>query len=292
MLGAVFGVFSATTRNLTQLERRSEQDQTARIALDQLRRDLASLHPIQITQTAETDSGTSTDSTEQQAGVTFVGEDHTGDQGRAEDVLRFTATVSGAETASHGDRLSPGRGDLAEVMYKLDLDEATPEHGLVRVVNYQPGLTGTESQPEVTELAPTATSFDVRYYTDTEREGADAEGWCLDWQDLQQVPVAAAIRLGLTPDRPGATEEVVSLTVRLPLRSARYRPTAKGDDSQTTDTAGAAGAQAGGNPAGGGNVNQGNMPNLPGNLGGGGGMGGGAGQRGSGQRRRSGGATR
>ncbi|MBI5833022.1 MAG: hypothetical protein HZB16_12060 [Armatimonadetes bacterium] len=268
-------MFSATTRNLTTLERRSELDQTARIALDQMRRDLASLHPIQITQSAETDAattGTSTASTgttttQQQAGVTFVGEDHAGNDSRPQDVVRFTATVSGASTSSRADRLSPGRGDLAEVLYKLDLDDATPERGLVRVINWQPGLTGTESQPEVTELAPMATSFDVRYYTDTEREGADAQGWCLDWQDLQQVPVAVAVKLGLTPDRPEAMEEIVSLTVRLPLRAARYRPSAKGDAGGVQDPAATAGTSPGAPPGAGGTL-PGGM--IPGGLGGGG----------------------
>ena len=230
-MGAVVGAFAAVSRNLVVMQRNSDRDQVERIILDQIRRDFAGLHPLRLSAEDQADpldptaAAAPLPSDEPMVGVTFVGEDAQGPNGEPMDNVRFTATLGGASAASANDYQAAGRGDLAEVMYKLDLDDATPERGLLRVVNWQPGLAADETQAEVLELAPEATSFDLRYYSDVPRDGADAQGWSPDWQDAESAPAALAIRLGLTtPDDPEAEERIVQMTLRLPLRAPAARP--------------------------------------------------------------------
>jgi hypothetical protein len=246
---------------MTVGERQAALDQTARVVLAQLGRELSSVYPMQLTDTSGAKATTAASSAATAAtssspaattGVTFVGEDH-GDR----DVLRFTAVLAGAERgvatagakAAAGAGLSAGgaaaRGDLAEIMYALAEPEDQPLRGLIRRVNFQPGLSPQEARPQAAELTPLATSFVLRFWSDTDRPDATPDGWCSDWQDPAQVPGAVSITLGLTPDTPGAPEQRYHLTVPLPLRQARWWA---GRNTATSSSASGSG-QSGATPA-------------------------------------------
>lgn len=245
VLGGVYGVYRETSRNLQLVQDRGILTQTARVVLGDLRRELGSVYPMSVPVDEDTlatmETGTTDPETASQDALTFAGEDAEGPDEQPADNLRFTAAVGGA------NRGGPARSDVAELMYYLDLDEATPVKGLVRQANYHPGLTVDETrEPQTTELTPLATSFNVRFWVPEEEIPEDLqvddEGWCVEWSSTTTLPAAVEIRLGLTPNEPNAVERWFRTVVSLPLRTPRpdlRQGTDQAEDQTPTQGAGA-----------------------------------------------------
>lgn len=208
----MYGLFWSTARNLRAVERETELRQTARVVLGDLRRELESVYPMMV---PADDSDP-----EQQAAVTFAGEDAVGPDDRPADNLRFTCTTSRSDGAAGYD--------VIEVMYLIDDDPATPEEGLVRRCNARPGLAAedsgaTDEQLTAGEVAPEVTSFDAHYLATADADATAEESWVEDWS-AAYLPVLVELTIGLTPPGPDAVERRYTAVVKLPMRYAQPLP--------------------------------------------------------------------
>lgn len=196
--------------------------QTARAVLGDLRRELGSVYPMKVPLSEDDQKALGLDATVTSV-VSFAGENAETADGAPNDNLRFTAVDATVNRGGHP------RFDLVEVMYHLDDDPTTPERGLVREVNHQPGLNVDENQPpERTTITPLATAFSVRFWISPEEADADGiqteDGWVDEWSDPNKLPAAVEVGLGLTPSRPNAPERRFRMIVRLPIRAPRPDP--------------------------------------------------------------------
>lgn len=218
VLAGAYGVFQTTSHSIEVVEAEGELTQTARIVLGDLRRELGSIYPLRVP-VDENELDALGDQVSEAGALTFAGEDAEDDEGRPLDNLRFTAVVPGAREGQAGF-------DIAEIVYQIDIDELTPEVGLVRLRNDHPGLALDAGQgPRTEPLTPLATSFNVRYWAGdqlAEGEALSAEdAWVDEWSDPNMLPAAIEISLGLTPDHEDATERVFSTVVRIPIREPK-----------------------------------------------------------------------
>ncbi len=95
-----------------------------------------------------------------------------------------------------GDPQDPYRvqADLCRVQYYVDLDERTPEEGLIRVALPQPvpeDLRDEEVEAATRELGRLVVGLDVAYYDPTEDE------WLPEWQEREGLPGAVRVALVL-----------------------------------------------------------------------------------------------
>ncbi len=313
VLSSVYGVFVSTTRAIDTVDAQAELQQTARVILGDLRREIGSVYPLYVPLSEEDQAALAEDAAVPPEGlVSFAGEDAADEDGRPLDNLRFTAVVSGANEGG------PSRFDIAELVYRIDDDPATPEVGLLRERNDHPGLAlDAEAQILTEVLTPLATSLEIRYWpgqsldpatgemtssvTSEDGQTADAmddDGWMLSWSDPQMLPAAIEVTLGLTPTAPDAVERVYRMVTTVPIRVPRPDPRQQAEQGgQGGDEAAAAepgneenatgGAEGGGaEPGGGGAGGGGGGGQRPGGAGGGGQRpgGGGGGAGGGGQR--------
>ena len=312
VLSSVYGVFISTTRAIDTVSAQAELQQTARVILGDLRREIGSIYPLYVPLSEEDMATLDPDTTVPDQGlISFAGEDAEDPDGRASDNLRFTAVIAGANEGG------PTRFDIAELVYRIDDDPDTPERGLVREHNDHPGLAIDAEQQIVTEvLTPLATSLQIRYWpgqtvdpetgevtSSVSEESAavdmmDEDGWMLSWSDPSMLPAAIEVTLGLTPDEPDAPERQYRMVTTVPIRVPRPDPRdanqrgGQGAGDQTGDQSGAAAETD--DAAGGGFAGDGG-PGGGGGGGGGGGIaagGGGAGGGGGGAGGGGGGGAR
>ncbi|NUP99524.1 MAG: type II secretion system protein [Armatimonadetes bacterium] len=264
ILSGVYGVFESASRSIRTAEEQGELTQTARVILSDLRRDLGSVYPMRVT-VAEEDLASS--DLPEGGAVTFAGEDNEDEEGRPRDNLRFTTVVADASRS--------GAADVAEVIYLIDVDELTPERGLIRRRNDHPGLAvDAEQQIRTEEVSPLATSFNVRYWAgdrlSASEEESTADGWVELWSDPALLPAAVEVELGLTPDRPNAPEHRYRMVVALPLRSVRPDPRPAAQREETAREGEGAGDESGGSDTASGEQLPGGLADvLPGRPGGG-----------------------
>jgi prepilin-type N-terminal cleavage/methylation domain-containing protein len=119
VVSAVFGAFSGTFKVVTETEIQGEIYATARVALERISEDLASVYVGVLAKTNQPEAGT----TRQR--FLFVGEDHQVDEQNA-DTLRF---LSWAHVSFKNGRQAQGP---AEINYYTQYDEETGELTLYR----------------------------------------------------------------------------------------------------------------------------------------------------------------
>ncbi|MFA4015277.1 MAG: hypothetical protein RUDDFDWM_000357 [Candidatus Fervidibacterota bacterium] len=124
--------------------------------------------------------------------ITFLTEDNYNEQMQLEqDSLRFTTAVN--DPRSHNE---PSY-DVVEVAYYIDVDQKTPEEGLVRAVGLLPGLlseqvTGKEQKKAV--LSKNIYSLNLRYFDDSNSQ------WLDEWYDFEKLPSMVEVTIGVLTD--------------------------------------------------------------------------------------------
>ncbi len=241
------GVYATlrTGRNATQIvDRRGEMTQTARALIDQIAGELSSIYIEP--EEAESASGTGTEATggsppagtEAEAaaagagaagamaagGDDFAAPDTSGeDEASAEEEekpppLMGTNGQPGLEEADEiefdtvaGPRRRGTQPPTAivRVRYYLDLDDATPEQGLMRFENRYLDLVEDATSSGITEqLSPLVRSLSFRYYDSTNEE------WTDEWEE-ETAPVSVEVTLSVADARGVEDPVIVSAVVNL-----------------------------------------------------------------------------
>ena len=180
LAGAFYGSFHTSHKAAQSAQNQITINQIARRTLFRIGREIGSSFPMQVTfEDGET-------------ALTFVAEDLEDAQtGLSLDTLRFTATVNDPRS------FTVPSFDVVEMYYYIDSDPKTPESGLLRSVGLVPGLVIDEASGEeqkVTNLSSQVVSFNCRYFDDEE------EAWVNGWENMDLLPAAVEITIGLLPD--------------------------------------------------------------------------------------------
>jgi len=232
VLGGVFSTFRAGRRSTRFVEARADMAQTGRVVIDKITTDLASLYvePPELEQAEE--PGAEAGGTPEEGDVGAGGPDIGGmgaggvgagmdDSAEMEDLGAFEADQSDGEEEEKlppligmGDELGRDEADdieftaaigprrrgllpptlLSRVRYYLDIDDATPEEGLMRVENRYLDLTDSEAAQHVEEVSALVQSLNFRYYDPEEEE------WFETWEE-ETPPTAVEVTLVVADPR-------------------------------------------------------------------------------------------
>ncbi|HID06610.1 MAG TPA: prepilin-type N-terminal cleavage/methylation domain-containing protein, partial [Armatimonadetes bacterium] len=189
LLGGLYGVFRVAHLTVQTADEQVTINQIARVVLDRMTRELRSCYPMwvpvpeDVMQQGAMMGISAQMPTEMPSQVlTFFPEDNYDEQTELDqDSLRFTAAVNdprGYDEPAY---------DLAEIAYYIDVDDETPEEGLVRAVGLLPGLVSeeaTEEQRKVTVLSDRVWALNFRFYDD------ETDEWLDTWENLEMLPSA------------------------------------------------------------------------------------------------------
>ena len=198
LLGGLYGVFRVAHLTVQTADEQVTINQIARVVLDRMTRELRSCYPMwvpvpeDVMQQGAMMGISAQMPTEMPSQVlTFFPEDNYDEQTELDqDSLRFTAAVNdprGYDEPAY---------DLAEIAYYIDVDDETPEEGLVRAVGLLPGLVSeeaTEEQRKVTVLSDRVWALNFRFYDD------ETDEWLDTWENLEMLPSAIEITIGVFP---------------------------------------------------------------------------------------------
>jgi len=188
VMTGLYATFHVAQQGMEAGKVRAETSQIGRVVLDEIGRDLMNVYPLHV-DSEEVDP----ELVESLEGVTidlvFIGEDHPprSSEEKEQDSLSL---VTCREP-------KPGENqvgfDLMEVTYLIDDDPATPESGLVKIINRVPGLAAETTEPEVEEFSDRVVSLNFRYLNPETQEWED------EWISGSTLPQAVEISLEIDP---------------------------------------------------------------------------------------------
>lgn len=187
VIGAIYGTYRAATSTASIAEERADLNQTARVLLGQMNKELCCAYQQPGEQTSS-----------------LEGED-----------------TEGRETALQHDRLSfltsaesvirakGPSGDMRRVTYTLDTTPDGEPAGFYVRVDPRPGLSVSDEQPEPIKLSDMVVGFNCRYLD------GDTDEWQDEWMGRQKLPKAIRVELLLKSGRKDAKPIMVASTANV-----------------------------------------------------------------------------
>lgn len=198
VIGAIYGTYRAATSSASVAEERSDLNQTARILLSQINKDLSSAYQ----QPGEQSSS-------------LTGENTEGSETALQhDALSFLTTAQS---------IIPVRGpvgDQRRVTYMLETTPDGEPDGFFVSADPRPGLSVSDEEPEPLELSTLVVGFNCRYLD------GETDEWQDDWTNRQTLPKAVRVELFLKPEREVAKPIMVASTVNLNPSGTQGEPVA------------------------------------------------------------------
>jgi len=187
VIGAIYGTYRAATASASMAEERADLNQTARILLSQINKDLSSAYQ-QPGEQASSLEGQSTEGSRmalQHDGLSFL------------TTAQSTMPVKGPA------------GDQRKVTYTLETTPDGDPDGFFVSVDPRPGLSVTDEKLEPIELSMLVVGFNCKYLD------GDTDEWMDDWTERQTLPKAVRVELLLKAERKDAKPIMVASTVNL-----------------------------------------------------------------------------
>lgn len=198
IIGAIYGTYRAATSSASVAEERADLNQTARILLSQINKDLSCAYQ----QPGEQSSS-------------LEGEDTEGSSTALQhDKLSFLTTA---------DSIMPVKGpsgDQRRVIYMLEMTPDNEPDGFFVSVDPRPGLSVSDEQPEPFELSTMVVGFNCKYLD------GDTDEWQDGWIQRTTLPKAVRVELLVRPERKDAKPVIVASTVNLNPSQAQGEPVA------------------------------------------------------------------
>lgn len=184
IIGSIYGTYRAATSSATVAEERSDLNQTARVLLAQINRELTCMYQ----QAGEQSSSLEGENTEGSASAIQC------------DRLSFLTAA---------DSLIPANGpagDLRRVTYTLRTNADGEPAGFFVQVDPRPGLGVTDVEPEPVELSRLVVAFNCKYLD------GETDEWVDEWLQRDGLPTAVRVEMSLKPEREGGAAVMVACT--------------------------------------------------------------------------------
>jgi len=208
LMAGVYGVFRVAQRSIAEAEDSSDLSQIARAVLTEMTRELNNCYPL---------ANPNDDSATPQVWFVFTDQEDPATH-LPVDALEFvTLTGPGSDLSP----ISQPHADIIGVRYLVHISgtERTPsppsteevEEGLVKFVDYYPGLRSSSYQPEPTLTVPEVRSLNFRF-----RDGTSEE-WLDDWDSAKGLPAAVEVTVGIFAPQRTKTGNIIFFTAAVDL---------------------------------------------------------------------------
>lgn len=179
VIGAIYGTYRTATSTASVAEERADLNQTARILLSQINRELCSAYqPAQTTGS----QASSLEGEDTEGGPTALQHDK----------------ISFLTTAESTIPVKGPAGDLRRVTYSLETDTHGEPVAFAVQVDPRPELSMSDEAPDPIELSTLVVGFNCRYLD------GDTDEWEDEWLQREKLPAAVRVELWLKPNREGA----------------------------------------------------------------------------------------
>jgi len=187
IIGAIYGTYRVANSSATVAEERADLNQTARVLLSQINRELSCAYQAEASQESS-----------------LEGENTEGsDTALQHDKLAILTTAQ-SMIPSKGPS-----GDQRKVIYTLQTTPDGEPDGLYVQIDPRPGLSVNNEEPDPIELSTMVVAFNCKYLD------PDTDEWQDDWLQKQALPKAVRIELFLKPERKDAKAVMYATTANV-----------------------------------------------------------------------------
>ena len=187
VIGSIYGTYRAATSSAAVAEERSDLNQTARVLLAQINRELT----CACSQSGEQYSSLEGENTEGSASAIQC------------DRLSFLTSA---------DSLIPAEGpavDIRRVTYTLRTNSDGEPTGFFVQVDPRPGLAVSDAEPDPVELSTLVVAFNCKYLD------GETDEWVDEWLQRDGLPTAVRVEMTLKPDREGGGAVMTACTANI-----------------------------------------------------------------------------
>lgn len=187
VIGAIYGTYRAASSSASLAEERADLNQTARVLLSQINRELTCAYQQASAQESS-----------------MVGENTEGSESALQhDRLQVLTTAQSVIPVK-----GPA-GDQRQVTYTLETNSFNEPIAFFVQVDPRPELSVSDEAPEPVELSAMVVGFNCKYLD------GETDEWQDDWTDRQVLPKAVRVELSLQSDREGAKPVMFATTANL-----------------------------------------------------------------------------
>lgn len=187
VIGSIYGTYRAATSSASVAEERADLNQTARVLLSQINRELCCAY--QQSQTGAT------------ATSSLEGEDTEGSRTALQHDKLTILTTAESTIPTEGPSC-----DLRRVTYILETDSREEPIAFVAQIDPRPELSVSDEQPEPVELSTLVVGFNCKYLN------GDTDEWEDQWLQKEKLPAAVRVEIWLKPNREDARPVMFATT--------------------------------------------------------------------------------
>ncbi len=187
VIGAIYGTYRAASSSASLAEERADLNQTARVLLSQINRELTCAYqPASARESS------------------IVGENTEGSESALQHDRLQVLTTAQSTIPVKGPS-----GDQRLVTYTLETNSFNEPLAFFVQVDPRPDLSVSDEEPEPVELSAMVVGFNCKYLD------GDTDEWQDEWTNRQVLPKAVRVELFLRADREGAKPVFFATTANL-----------------------------------------------------------------------------